>query len=190
MCKIFEEMTGKKNEGNVGELKGLLKSAVDARLNATIIKVPVELFDIDENYQIPERTARSLNYLVNHWDDNKLLPLAGVPHFEEGKIYLFDGFGRWIGSQLIQNPNPESREKIEKVLIKYLRKIEPIFLKSESVVAYPMVDYKIACSLFTEDIVVRELNAKHKRKVENGKVTFVLQPNDLKEEGKIKQKSK
>ena len=33
MCKIFEEMTGKKNEGNVGELKGLLKSAVDARLN-------------------------------------------------------------------------------------------------------------------------------------------------------------
>lgn len=63
MCKIFEEMTGKKNEGNVGELKGLLKSAVDARLNATIIKVPVELFDIDENYQIPERTARSLNYL-------------------------------------------------------------------------------------------------------------------------------
>lgn len=320
MCKIFEEMTGKKNEDNVGELKGLLKSAVDARLNATIIKVPVELFDIDENYQIPERTARSLNYLVNHWDDNKLLPLAGVPHFEEGKIYLFDGFGRWIGSQLIQNPKadldvmvilnaptdpderrvyeakmyafqnkdvaritavqkhgamllmhdkgteileemkekynfeytahkgnrsasilgsytealdicrqseemadwifnickkagfdrktngystyvmralkdmyklyPESREKIEKVLIKYLRKIEPIFLKSESVVAYPMVDYKIACSLFTEDIVVRELNAKHKRKVENGKVTFVLQPNDLKEEGKIKQKSK
>ena len=89
MCKIFEEMTGKKNEGNVGELKGLLKSAVDARLNATIIKVPVELFDIDENYQIPERTARSLNYLVNHWDDNKLLHLQAFHILKKGKsIYL------------------------------------------------------------------------------------------------------
>ena len=85
---------------------------------------------------------------------------------------------------------PENRTEIEKVLIKYLRKIEPIFLKSEAVVEYPMVDYKIACSLFAEDIVVRELNAKHKRKVENGKVTFILQPEDLKEGEKEKQKNK
>ena len=102
MCKLFEEVTGKENKGNKGELKGLLKAAVDAKMNAVIISIPVELLDIDESYQTPERTARSLNYLVGNWDDNKLLPLAGVPHWEEGKVYLFDGFGRWIASQLIK----------------------------------------------------------------------------------------
>mgnify|MGYP006875733479 FL=1 len=250
------------------------------------------------------------NTLQKNWDDNKLLPLSGVPHWEEGKVYLFDGFGRWIGSQLIKNPKddlqvmvilnaptdpkerrlyeakmyafqnvgtarmtavqkhgamllmhdkatiileamkkkydfeyvankgnrsasvlgsytealamcrqgedlaefifrickkagfdrksngystyvmralrdlyklyPENRTDVEKTMVKYMRKIEPVFLKSEAVVQYPLVDYKIACSLFLEDIVVRELNAKHKRKIENGKVQFIIQPEDLK----------
>lgn len=306
MCKIFKEVTGKENKGNVSELKGLLKAAVDAGMNAVIVRIPVELLEIDESYQIPERTERSLSYLVNNWDDNKLLPLAGVPHWEEGKIYLFDGFGRWIGSQLIADPKsdlqvmvilnapndpierriyeakmyafqnasvarmtalqrrgamllmhdkatetlekmrqkygfvyvankgnrvasvigsytealaickqgediadfifrickkagfdrkangystyvmralrdmyklyPDNRDDVEKAMVKYLRKVEPVFLKSEAVVQYPLLDFKIACSLFMEDIVVRELNAKHRRTVENGKVTFILQP--------------
>lgn len=311
MCKIFKEVTGRANEGNVSELRGLLKAAVDAKENAVIISIPVELLEIDESYQIPERTARSLNYLVNYWDDNKLLPLAGVPHWEEGKVYLFDGFGRWIGSQLIANPKadlkvmvilnaptdpierriyeakmyafqnvgvarmtavqrhgamllmhdpatmtlesmkqkygfeyvatkgnreasvlgsytealsvckqgndvadfifrickkagfdrksngystyvmralkdiyklyPNDREAVEKCMVKYLRKIEPVFLKSEAVVQYPMLDFKIACSLFVEDIVVRELNEDHRRQVKDGKVTFIVQPEDLKD---------
>ena len=310
MCKMFKEVTGKENKGNVSELKGLLKAAVDAKMNAVIVRIPVELLEIDESYQIPERTARSLEYLTKNWDDNKLLPLSGVPHWEEGKVYLFDGFGRWIGSQLIKNPKddlqvmvilnaptdpkerrlyeakmyafqnvgtarmtavqkhgamllmhdkatiileamkkkydfeyvankgnrsasvlgsytealamcrqgedlaefifrickkagfdrksngystyvmralrdlyklyPEYRTDVEKTMVKYMRKIEPVFLKSEAVVQYPLVDYKIACSLFLEDIVVRELNAKHKRKIENGKVQFIIQPEDLK----------
>lgn len=310
MCKMFKEVTGKENKGNVSELKGLLKAAVDAKMNAVIVRIPVELLEIDESYQIPERTARSLEYLTKNWDDNKLLPLSGVPHWEEGKVYLFDGFGRWIGSQLIKNPKddlqvmvilnaptdqkerrlyeakmyafqnvgtarmtavqkhgamllmhdkatiileamkkkydfeyvankgnrsasvlgsytealamcrqgedlaefifrickkagfdrksngystyvmralrdlyklyPENRTDVEKTMVKYMRKIEPVFLKSEAVVQYPLVDYKIACSLFLEDIVVRELNAKHKRKIENGKVQFIIQPEDLK----------
>lgn len=310
MCRMFKEVTGRENKGNVSELKGLLKQAIDSKANAVILSIPVELLEIDESYQIPERTARSLTYLVGHWDDNKLLPLAGVPHFEEGKVYLFDGYGRWIGSQMIPNPKkdlqvmvilnapsdpverrlyeakmyafqnkdvakmtavqkhgamllmhdpgtetletmkqkyhfeytahkgnrsasvlgsytealsickqgedianyifnickkagfdrkangystyvmrglrdmyklyPEQREEVEKVLVKYLRKVEPIFLKSEAVVKYPLLDFKIACSLFMEDIVVRELNAKHKRKVENGKVTFIVQPEKAK----------
>lgn len=314
MCKLFEEVTGKENKGNKGELKGLLKAAVDAKMNAVIISIPVELLDIDESYQTPERTARSLNYLVGNWDDNKLLPLAGVPHWEEGKVYLFDGFGRWIASQLISEPKndlqvmvilnapteknerrlyeakmyafqnknvakmtavqkhgamllmhdkgteiledmknkygfeytsqkgnrsasvlgsytealsvckqgreiadyifnickrsgfdrksngystyvmrslrdiyklyPENRTEIENVLIKYLRKIEPVFLKSESVVKYPLLDSRVACSLFVEDVVVRELNVKHKRKLEDNKVTFIVDSNDLKEEVK------
>lgn len=310
MCKMFKEVTGKENKGNVSELKGLLKAAVDAKMNAVIVRIPVELLEIDESYQIPERTARSLEYLTKNWDDNKLLPLSGVPHWEEGKVYLFDGFGRWIGSQLIKNPKddlqvmvilnaptdpkerrlyeakmyafqnvgtarmtavqkhgamllmhdkatiileamkkkydfeyvankgnrsasvlgsytealamcrqgedlaefifrickkagfdrksngystyvmralrdlyklyPENRTDVEKTMVKYMRKIEPVFLKSEAVVQYLLVDYKIACSLFLEDIVVRELNAKHKRKIENGKVQFIIQPEDLK----------
>lgn len=315
MCKMFKEVTGKENKGNVSELKGLLKAAVDAKMNAVIVRIPVELLEIDESYQIPERTARSLEYLTKNWDDNKLLPLSGVPHWEEGKVYLFDGFGRWIGSQLIKNPKddlqvmvilnaptdpkerrlyeakmyafqnvgtarmtavqkhgamllmhdkatiileamkkkydfeyvankgnrsasvlgsytealamcrqgedlaefifrickkagfdrksngystyvmralrdlyklyPENRTDVEKTMVKYMRKIEPVFLKSEAVVQYPLVDYKIACSLFLEDIVVRELNAKHKRKIENGKVQFIIQPEDLRTQSNI-----
>ena len=69
-----------------------------------------------------------------------------------------------------------NHEKTEKVLVKYLRKIEPVFLKSEAVVKYPMLDYKTSCSLFLEDIIVREMDEEHKRAVENGKVTFVVQP--------------
>lgn len=311
MCMTFKEVTGRENKGNKSELKGLLKAAVDAKMNAVIVRIPVELLEIDETYQIPERTARSLDYLVRHWDDNKLLPLAGVPHWEEGKVYLFDGFGRWIASQLISEPKtdlqvmvilnaptepterriyeakmyafqnvgvarmtavqkhgamllmhdkatmileemkkkydfeyvankgnrsasvlgsytealfmcrqgadladfifrickkagfdrkangystyimralrdlwklyPENRTEVEKAMVKYLRKIEPVFLKSEAVVQYPLVDYKIACSLFLEDIVVRELNVEHRRKAENGRVKFIIQPEDLKE---------
>lgn len=314
MCKMFKEVTGRENKGDVSKLEGLLKQGIDSKANVVIISVPVELLDIDESYQIPERTARSLSYLVGHWDDNKLLPLAGVPHFEEGKIYIFDGYGRWIGSQMIKEPKkdlqvmvilnapkdpierrlyeakmyafqnkdvakmtavqkhgamllmhdkgtevlekmkkeygfeytaqkgnrsasvlgsytealsickqgedianyifnickksgfdrktngystyvmralrdiyklyPENRTEISKVLIKYLRKVEPVFLKSEAVVEYPFLDMKVACSLFIEDIVVHELNAKHKRKVENNKVTFIVDSNDLKEEAK------
>lgn len=306
MCKTFKKVTGRENKGNIGKLEGMLKQAVDAKLNAVIVNIPVEMLEIDESYQTEERTARSLAYLVTNWDDNKCLPLAGVPHWEEGKVYLFDGFGRWIGSQLIKKPKKElpvmiilnapkksterrvyeakmyafqnkdvakmtpvqkhgamllmhdpatetlekmknkydfeysgvkgnrsasilgsytealsvckqgedtanyvfeickkagfdrksngyatyimrslkdmynlypNHEETEKVLVKYLRKIEPVFLKSEAVVKYPMLDYKTSCSLFLEDIIVREMNENHKRAVENGKVTFVVQPN-------------
>lgn len=311
MCKTFEKVTGRKNKGNVGKLEGMLKEAVDGKKNAVIVNIPVDMLEIDESYQTEERTARSLSYLVANWDDNKLLPLAGVPHWEEGKVYLFDGFGRWIGSQMIKKPKkelpvmiilnapkreterrvyeakmyafqnkdvakmtavqkhgamllmhdeateileemkkkydfeysylkgnrsasvlgsytealaickqgkgmadyvfgickragfdrkpngystyvmrglkdmyklyPEVREDTEKVMIKYLRKIEPIFLKSEAVVKYPLLEFKTAVSLFLEDIVVRELNTEHKRTVENGKVTTIIMPGVLKE---------
>lgn len=311
MSKIWEQITGKKHVGNKSELKGLLKAAVDAKQNVVIINVPVELLDIDESYQIPERTARSLDYLVKNWDENKLLPLTGVPHWEVGKIFLFDGYGRWIASQFIKEPRkdlpvmvvlnaptdpterrifeakmyafqnigiarmtalqkrgamllmhdpatmtleemrekyefeyvankgnrsasiigsytealdickagydladfvfrickkagfdrkpngystyvmralrdmyklyPDNHADVEKVLVRYMRKVEPVFLKAEAVVKYPLLDYKIACSLFVEDIVVRELNEPHKRTVENGRVTFIVTPDDLKE---------
>lgn len=305
MCKKFEEVTGRKNEGNVGELRGLLKDAVDRGVPNEIISVPVELLDIDTNYQIEARTDRSLNYLVSHWDENKLQPVQGVPHWEEGKIYLFDGYGRWIASQMIPSPkkdlrvmvvlnapsDPEEREKYEAemyayqnidvarmtapqthgarlimhdkatetlekmkqkygfeyvmnkgnrsasvlgsytealsicrqsedmanyifdicqrsgfdrkqngystyvmralkdvykfypltrtenadILVKYLRGISPLYLKSNAVTKYPLLDFKIATSLFLEDILVEKAKRKHVRKAE-GKHVFMIQP--------------
>ena len=310
MCKKFEELTGRKNEGNVGELRGLLKDAVDRGVPNEIISVPVELLDIDTNYQIEARTDRSLNYLVSHWDENKLQPVQGVPHWEEGKIYLFDGYGRWIASQMIQNPkkdlrvmvvlnapsDPEEREKYEaemyayqnkdvarmtapqthgarlimhdkatetleqmiqkygfeyvlnkgnrsasvlgsytealdickqskemadyifdickksgfdrkqngystyvmralkdvykfyplhrmenaEILVKYLRGISPLYLKSNAVTKYPLLDFKIATSLFMEDILVEKAKRKHVRKTE-GKHVFMIQPEPVQE---------
>ena len=305
MCKKFEEVTGRKNEGNVGELRGLLKDAVDRGVPNEIISVPVELFDIDTSYQIEARTDRSLNYLVSNWDDNKLQPVQGVPHWEEGKIYLFDGYGRWIASQMILNPKkdlrvmvilnapqePKARRKYEAemyafqnvevakmtapqthgarlvvedhptevlekmkqkygfeyvlnkgnrsasvlgsytealdickqseemanyifdicsrsgfdrkqngystyvmralkdvykfyplnrtenadILVKYLRGISPLYLKSNAVTKYPLLDYKVAASLFLEDILVEKAKRKHVRKTE-GKHVFMIQP--------------
>ena len=305
MCKKFEEVTGRKNEGNVGELRGLLKDAVDRGVPNEIISVPVELLDIDTNYQIEARTDRSLNYLVSHWDENKLQPVQGVPHWEEGKIYLFDGYARRIASQMIPSPkkdlrvmvvlnapsDPEEREKYEAemyayqnidvarmtapqthgarlimhdkatetlekmkqkygfeyvmnkgnrsasvlgsytealsicrqsedmanyifdicqrsgfdrkqngystyvmralkdvykfypltrtenadILVKYLRGISPLYLKSNAVTKYPLLDFKIATSLFLEDILVEKAKRKHVRKAE-GKHVFMIQP--------------
>ena len=290
MCMTtFKEVTGRENKGNVSELKGLLKAAIDAHMNAVIVRIPVELLAIDESYQIPERTARSLDYLTKNWDDNKLLPLAGVPHWEEGLVYLFDGYGRWIASQLIKEPKPDLQVMVilnaptdpmerriyeakmyafqnvgtarmtavqkhgamllmhdkatmilEEMKKKYdfeyvankgnrsasvlgsytealfmcrqgadladfifrickkagfdrkangystyvmraLRDLWKLYPENRTEVEKAMVKYKIACSLFLEDIVVRELNVEHRRKAENGRVKFIIQPEDLKE---------
>lgn len=72
------------------------------RTNETvaILDVPVKYFAIDREYQTFERTSREMSYLYNTWDEAKLLPVSGVPHDEEGKIYLFDGYGRWMVSQM------------------------------------------------------------------------------------------
>ena len=101
MCKRFEEITGKKNEGNKGLLMGLVKPYLDQGKRNAIIKIPVELMEVDERYQIDERTNRDLSYLTKNWNERMLMPLSGIPHYEEGKIYLVDGYGRWVASQLI-----------------------------------------------------------------------------------------
>lgn len=101
MCRSFEIISGKENRGDKGLLKGLTKMYRDAKYNVAIIPIPVELLEIDTRYQTEIRTERDLHYLVNNWNENKLLPLIGVPHWEEGKVYLVDGYGRWIASQLV-----------------------------------------------------------------------------------------
>ena len=84
------------NSNDIGELRGLLASARSQGLKVAIIKIPVRLFAIDEKYQTSIRTNRSLKYLIDNFDDAKLLPVTGVPHDEEGKIYLVDGYGRQV----------------------------------------------------------------------------------------------
>lgn len=101
MCRNFEVISGKKSRKSVDKLEGLTKMYRDAGMNVAIVKIPVDMLEIDTRYQTNVRTDRSLRYLVSHWDENKLLPLVGVPHWEEGAVYLVDGYGRWIASQMV-----------------------------------------------------------------------------------------
>ena len=101
MCMSFEVISGKKAKGDKGMLEGITKMYRDANYNVAIIPVPVELMEIDTRYQTEVRTERDLKYLTTNWNENKLLPLIGVPHWEEGKVYLVDGYGRWIASQIV-----------------------------------------------------------------------------------------
>lgn len=101
MCKMFEVVTGRKSNGSVDKLEGLTKIYTDIHEDIAIIKIPVDLMEIDTRYQTDERTERDLQYLVRNWDERKLMPLLGVPHWEEGKVYIVDGYGRWIASQIV-----------------------------------------------------------------------------------------
>ena len=101
MCKSFEVISGRRNKGNKGYLEGIVKVYKDAGRSVAIVSLPVELMEIDSRYQTEARTERDLRYLTNNWNENKLLPLIGVPHWEEGKVYLVDGYGRWIASQVV-----------------------------------------------------------------------------------------
>lgn len=99
---------------NIGKLEGLLSEARKKGKRTTIIDIPVELLAIDEKYQTPLRTGRKLNYLINNFDDNRLLPLTVVPHSEEGKAYVVDGYGRLKASQIV---NPEKYKTLECLVI-------------------------------------------------------------------------
>ena len=87
----------------INALESLLINFVG--MDMVIIKIPVNLLAVDETYQTEDRTERSINYLVNNFDRNKLMPITVVPHYEEGLFYIVDGFGRVISTQLIDKKN-------------------------------------------------------------------------------------
>lgn len=89
------------NVGDVSELRGLLAAAKASGKDVVLIRIPARLFAIDTRYQTPIRTERNLSYLINNFDEAKLLPLTGVPHEDEGLVYLVDGYGRWKATQFI-----------------------------------------------------------------------------------------
>ena len=101
MCKMYEKVTGKKVVGSVDRMEGITKMYTDQHLRLAIINIPTNMLEIDPRYQTDYRTERSLSYLTSNWDERKLLPITVVPHWEEGKFYVVDGYGRWIASQIV-----------------------------------------------------------------------------------------
>ena len=69
-----------------------------------LIDIPVDCLDIDEEYQTVHRTNRSLSKLIDNWNENKLEPITVVPHPEENKFIIVNGFGRWQASQRLNEP--------------------------------------------------------------------------------------
>lgn len=101
------------NAAQVGELKGLLAPARSKGLTVAIVEIPRDMFAIDESYQTPERTGRSLSYLTNDFRKERLLPVTGVPHDEEGKVYLVDGYGRWQASGIVDAGKKDEDKEYE-----------------------------------------------------------------------------
>ena len=86
---------------NIEELRGILADAKRRKLTKVILQIPVRLMTIDTGYQTPVRTERELDYLTKKWDDRMIGVLVGVPHEEEGLVYLVDGYGRMTASQIV-----------------------------------------------------------------------------------------
>lgn len=119
-----KEMMNQETMANIAELKGRLAAAMRSGKKFVIVEIPVRLLTIDPAYQTPIRTKRDLKYLtgfkkvngedVRVWDERKIGVLWGVPHWEEGKIYLVDGYGRLIASQQI---DPKKYEYLNVLVI-------------------------------------------------------------------------
>ena len=68
---------------------------------------------------------------------------------------------------------PEHREDTAGYLADWLREREPANFKAKAVARYGMLDYKTACSLYLEDLLVDNLDLSHVRYVEGKSVTRV-----------------
>lgn len=99
---------------NIGIVNGMLMAARRENVTRSIIKVPVNLLTIDEGYQTPVRVERNMDYLVNHWDEHKLLPLTVVPHDEQGVFMIVDGYGRFSASQKV---NAEKYKELDCLVV-------------------------------------------------------------------------
>ncbi len=267
--------------------------------------IPITLLDIDTSYQTGYRTGRRLGKLIQGWNEAKLEPITIVPHYDEHKFYIVNGFGRVIASQfqspkykylssiiLLEVPKDiEERRKYEadlfayqdretsklthlqlhgaklilrieevrllekmrkkymfsysntrgskergvlgsytetlalakigescfkfvfdiltkagydrqrngyltylmrslkdmwklyeddngemkKFLIRYLRQNTPLGIKAKSVTKYPLLDSRTACSMYMEDILVRNLDLQPRRESKGNKVVFIQQ---------------
>lgn len=69
---------------------------------------------------------------------------------------------------------PEDRDKVQKYLIKELRKITPLLLKARGVAKYPFLDYRLAMSLYAEDMIVENLGLEQAREVKENSTKLVM----------------
>lgn len=67
--------------------------------------IPVELLYADPEYQrIETRNERKIYGLAKEWDDAKMDALRVVPHPEEYRFAVVDGYGRMCASQMTETP--------------------------------------------------------------------------------------
>ena len=70
--------------------------------------IPRELLTVDEGYQrTATRNYAKINALARNWDHSKMDALVVVPHPEESKFYIVDGYGRFMASALLDEPLQE-----------------------------------------------------------------------------------
>lgn len=58
MCKMFEVVTGRKSKGSVDKLEGLTKAYTDIHEDIAIIRIPVELMEVDSIHGIRQTKER------------------------------------------------------------------------------------------------------------------------------------
>lgn len=69
---------------------------------------------------------------------------------------------------------PEDRAEVQEYLIKELRKITPLLLKARGVARYPFLDYRLAMSLYVEDMIVKNLGRDQAREVKENSTKLVM----------------
>lgn len=80
--------------------------------------IPVDLLAIDSSYQTDQRInsdsrKKAINKLAENWNENKLESITVVPHLEEHKFYVVNGYGRWQASQ----KQPQKYEYLSALLL-------------------------------------------------------------------------
>lgn len=106
------------------------------------VSMPIELLWPDPAYQrIDIRSSGKIRRLIKNWNENKLLPIVVVPHPEENRFALVDGYGRYIAASSLPEPytsldaivltnvpkDPKERQKFEaEIFCSQDDEIEPV----------------------------------------------------------------
>ena len=120
--------TATENNGTVNILYRTVISNIKEIGHKKYACIPRELLAIDPEYQrIETRRFSKIKKLAENWNFDKMDALSVVPHPEEGKFYIVDGYGRYTASALLAEPltelecdikmeapaDPEERRKYE-----------------------------------------------------------------------------
>ena len=122
---IVSEADRLEAKARIRELKAYVKDAIDSGKRNVIVKLPRYFFRIDPAYQTPVRTERDLGYLFGNFDDDKLLPLQGVIHWELGLVFLFDGYGRLVVTDMLNEERGDGKYDYLEVMIPLTAPDEP-----------------------------------------------------------------